>query len=169
MANDTVPVVTRMLALIGGGLLIASLFVPLAPYFKIADRNGGVEWLPVPLGSAALGIFLALLLHHRRVVGSALAAVGAESALFFVSLLLIVRQEPRAGVFLGLVGGVVIFAGGLIALTQPVTAPAPLGVGYQPQHQAPPAVAPSGWYPDPAGQARERFWDGAKWTDATRG
>jgi Protein of unknown function (DUF2510) len=27
-----------------------------------------------------------------------------------------------------------------------------------------PASAPAGWYPDPSGQARQRYWDGRQWT-----
>lgn len=30
-----------------------------------------------------------------------------------------------------------------------------------------PASAPAGWYPDPSGQARTRWWDGSRWTDHT--
>lgn len=29
-------------------------------------------------------------------------------------------------------------------------------------------LPPQGWYPDPAGQAAERYWDGQSWTTATR-
>jgi hypothetical protein len=39
--------------------------------------------------------------------------------------------------------------------------------GYQqwgPQPGAPPAVPP-GWYPDPAGSAQQRYWDGTRWTE----
>jgi hypothetical protein len=32
---------------------------------------------------------------------------------------------------------------------------------------ATPAMAPAGWYPDAGGQARLRWWDGARWTDHT--
>ena len=30
-----------------------------------------------------------------------------------------------------------------------------------------PILVPAGWYPDPGGTARYRWWDGAKWTDHT--
>jgi hypothetical protein len=28
-------------------------------------------------------------------------------------------------------------------------------------------MPPANWYPDPSGQARLRYWDGARWTDHT--
>lgn len=31
-----------------------------------------------------------------------------------------------------------------------------------------PANPPAGWYPDPAGQAGSRYWDGARWTTHTQ-
>jgi len=32
----------------------------------------------------------------------------------------------------------------------------------------PPDLPPAGWYPDPAGTARERWWDGRGWSDHIR-
>jgi len=29
-----------------------------------------------------------------------------------------------------------------------------------------PAAPPAGWFPDPRGEKRLRYWDGATWTDA---
>jgi hypothetical protein len=48
-------------------------------------------------------------------------------------------------------------AGGA-ASSGPATSAAPGGEGGGP---------PAGWYPDPQGQARLRYWDGAAWTDQT--
>ncbi|HEX8073426.1 MAG TPA: DUF2510 domain-containing protein, partial [Thermoleophilaceae bacterium] len=43
----------------------------------------------------------------------------------------------------------------------------------EPAQSAQPAAAPeaggppAGWYPDPQGQARLRYWDGGAWTEQT--
>ncbi len=31
----------------------------------------------------------------------------------------------------------------------------------------PPSLPPAGWYPDPAGQSTQRWWDGTRWTGRT--
>jgi uncharacterized RDD family membrane protein YckC len=63
------------------------------------------------------------------------------------------------------------------AAPQPAAAPAPAAApdpvpAAQPTapQQPPPATSPmppANWYPDPSGQARLRYWDGARWTDHT--
>ncbi len=49
----------------------------------------------------------------------------------------------------------------------------PGSYGYPPQGQppvppVPPPLPPAGWYPDPAGSAKERWWDGRGWSDHIR-
>lgn len=36
-----------------------------------------------------------------------------------------------------------------------------------PAAASPPPVAPAGWYPDPVGNAGQRYWDGRQWTEET--
>ena len=45
----------------------------------------------------------------------------------------------------------------------PATAPA--SPAAEPAGPGPAALAPAGWYSDPYGQARLRWWDGTRWTD----
>lgn len=50
--------------------------------------------------------------------------------------------------------------------------PAPSAAVWDPFGAAgerPPPLPAAGWYPDPAGQPAERWWDGRGWTDLLRG
>jgi hypothetical protein len=42
------------------------------------------------------------------------------------------------------------------------------GTGYPANVPPPPPLPPAGWYPDPAGSNRQRWWDGRGWTDHLR-
>ncbi len=51
---------------------------------------------------------------------------------------------------------------------QPQAAPAaPAQAGLPPEPPAAQAGPPAGWYPDPQGLARLRYWDGSAWTEHT--
>jgi Protein of unknown function (DUF2510) len=41
----------------------------------------------------------------------------------------------------------------------------PLGAAFEPAPSLPAPVAPAGWYPDPEGGPRRRWWDGVGWSD----
>lgn len=62
-------------------------------------------------------------------------------------------------------------APGTPAPTQQIPAAQPAGAqtaaAPQPPAAAAPALPPANWYPDPSGQTRLRYWDGARWTDHT--
>jgi hypothetical protein len=47
----------------------------------------------------------------------------------------------------------------------PPTSPPPTAPPAAPVAQPPPAVAPAGWFPDPSGTHRLRYWDGRAWTE----
>jgi hypothetical protein len=49
------------------------------------------------------------------------------------------------------------------AAPAPARVPAPAGVRVARDPQE--ALVPAGWYPDPAGSPRRRWWDGRYWTD----
>jgi Protein of unknown function (DUF2510) len=46
-------------------------------------------------------------------------------------------------------------------------APAPPPPAKAPEPAPAAAAAPAGWYADPSGQARLRYWDGSSWTEST--
>jgi hypothetical protein len=117
-------------------------------------RVGGVS---VDIGRS-FGIFLAFLAAIGIAVGSFLSARERGEAV------------PGVGGGLGGYGGAAGGGGGgPLDGGQPAgTATAtPAGVGAASTSVADPAAPKADWYPDPQGQARLRYWDGAQWTDQT--
>jgi uncharacterized RDD family membrane protein YckC len=54
-----------------------------------------------------------------------------------------------------------------VAGAPPAAAPPAQPAAPQPAAPAAPPLPPANWYPDPSGQARLRYWDGARWTNHT--
>jgi hypothetical protein len=73
--------------------------------------------------------------------------------------------------FLSILGNLVVIPVDLIMLSKAGKLAPPVGVGAQPAAIAPPppqtAGPPPGWYTDPQGEARVRYWDGSVWTEHT--
>lgn len=143
-------------------------------------------------GLAVLVLAASLLSAHRRSLGIAAAALLFASFGLLLAFPLESAAQTDANVAIGawlsaiaaLVGaGAAVYAAELAPLaaegplvgagkpadpsfTRPLTggnAPAPTG---QPQAPASGGVAP-GWYDDPHGQARLRYYDGQNWTEQT--
>ncbi len=102
------------------------------------------------------------------VVGGMLAVAG-----FVMFIVGIVRRgrSPKTPV---MVGGVVTTPWGTEPVSPPTAAPmaAPMAAPIAAPTPVPtpvptPALPPAAWHPDPQGQHRLRYWDGANWTDHT--
>ena len=117
------------------------------------------------LGLAACAVVAASLLTASPELpfdpGHATAACGA--IVTTVVLIFLDTSDARVGAYLGLIAALAMLVGGLLlaggARPEPSLAP-PSGGAAQPPLP--------GWYPDPQGRARLRFWDGAGWSDQTR-
>ncbi len=92
-----------------------------------------------------------------------LVAIGGLVAVIGLVLLIVGFARSRRP------SGVAVAAGGVAApVADPWSVPGPVATP-APAPVAPPlatqAAAPPGWFPDPKGEARLRWWDGGQWTD----
>jgi Protein of unknown function (DUF2510) len=122
-----------------------------------------VALLVLGLGAAALGVLplVAPAVQPPFQPAHALTACGA--IVTTIVLIFLDTSDAGVGAYLGLVAALSILAGGLLlsaGAPNARTLPSPPGVG-----EAPP---PPGFYPDPRGETRMRFWDGAAWSEETR-
>jgi uncharacterized protein DUF2510 len=121
-----------------------------------------VALLVLGLAACALGVVAVAAPEVRPpfAPGHALTACGA--IVTTVVLIFLDTSSASAGAFLALAAALAILAGGLLLGDRgeaPAAPGAPPGVG-----DSPPLP---GFYPDPKGEARLRWWDGADWTDRT--
>jgi hypothetical protein len=176
--------VVRVVAVAGAGALAAAVFVPVDRIGeKLLDVTHGSETLrqtvsaPVPaVGAAVAIVVIALVPAAGRRAAAAIAGIGGVAALYYLSIVLAIEvpvhhiplRDLRAGAFIGLAGGVVALAAGVIGAVGPEPAAIrPVAEAQTPARQTE-TLAPAGWYPDPSGQARERYWDGHSWTESAR-
>lgn len=70
----------------------------------------------------------------------------------------------------GVIVGIAMLAGGLVVLLVRPRRERRAGAPVAPvvQVAAPAAVAPPGWYPDPADPTRRRYWNGTDWSTSTK-
>ena len=175
MTIRSVPAVSRVLAPLGGLLIALGVFIP---YTTFADDGGGTSVLDLdqfdvtfgfaiePLAAACASIVSPMFTRvSPRLIAMLLAAVGAQTALMYVGYGLLAAtsdgQDPGVGAFVGLAGALLVFTAGVVGLRarEPDS---------QPATSADDSLAPSGWYPDPTGEASERFWNGREWAEETR-
>jgi Protein of unknown function (DUF2510) len=68
---------------------------------------------------------------------------------------------------LGGLGGLLVLISLIWLIVRAFSKPKPAYQPYQGQYAPAQAAAatPPGWYADPAGSGRQRYWDGQQWTD----
>ena len=176
--------VVRVVALAGAGAMAAAVFVPVdRAGEKLLDATHGSEALrqmvsaAVPaVGAAVAIVVLALLPGAGRRTAAAIAGIGGVAALYYLSIVLAIEvpvhhiplRDLRAGAFIGLAGGVVALAAGVIGALGPKPAATQPVAEVEAPARRTETLPPAGWYPDPSGQARERYWDGHSWTESAR-
>jgi Protein of unknown function (DUF2510) len=162
----------NVLGYLGRGLLVTgAALVPLALSLRFYDSGTFHEtgWkafsstdivLTVLAAAAALLAVLSFFLAPRLLV--------AAAALAFTTLGWFIPERSQwhyygRGVWLGLGGAAVMAIGGTLAYLGSPPEIAPIAT---PQAAAPPAgPPPPGWYPDPGGSGRARWWTGSDWSD----
>jgi hypothetical protein len=178
--------VARGLALGGAAVMVAALFVPTATYGgKLLEITSGFGLFRATVTNAVLPVVAAIVIAVLALVPSAgrrsaaaIAGLGGAVALNYLSYVVAFvapeehspLRDLRAGFFVGVAGGILALVAGLIGIAAPESQPAQRADDQYQQRaqQVQPATAPSGWYPDPSGLARERYWDGHAWTEAAR-
>lgn len=123
-----------------------------APFFAFLRWRG----LPLPWWIAAVLGVVALAL---AVLAALLIGAGSLHDVAWAGPQDVESDELRVGVgvWVSAAGAAALVAGGLLLQA----------VGPPLARRRPAATAPEGWYPDPEGPD-QRFWDGARWTDARR-
>jgi hypothetical protein len=126
----------------------------------------GLAILVASIGAAVIPF----VLRSNVLLGSVLITIGTLA--FFSFLPYVVdplRGDDavylRPGGIIGLGGALIVVAAGVFALLaarSDVSAPVPATRSMSPMQP------PQGWYPDPAGIATERYWNGAAWSNEVR-
>ena len=166
------PLVARTIAAVGVILAVVSIWTEIfkdafggrsETYWNIPHHGSGITILVLAI-VAGVGVLLAFTLRSPlfdRLWLLAGTALGGF-LLFFPILVTSTSSASHegAGAWLGATAFLLFLVAGallpLSAATQAESVTTALG-----------AAVPADWYPDPTGQARLRYWDGATWTDST--
>jgi len=152
---------------------------------ETVDRNGANFTGAVRFTVVEPGLHrITVLGNGRQIIVAPSIAGSFGSAVAWLGLVGIGVLVAAIGLVLLIVGfvrgrrpvGAAVAAGsGVAPVADPwsppsaVAPPAPASAPVAPPVAAPPvatpAAAPPGWFPDPKGEARLRWWDGQQWTD----
>jgi len=162
----------RLVAAGGAVLLVVALFLPAfnfpgEPTYWDLFRRMDVVFLVV--GVAALLLLAASLRVLRNLMLLAVAVLGGAGLGFFSADFIELDTDETTGAFLANLGSAAMVVGAAIALLPALLERS--GESREPAEtpETPETVAPGpGWYDDPSGQSRLRYWDGQAWTEETQ-
>lgn len=168
------------LTMIGAAVGFVAVFIPARSGEFITEESviesgplAALTLLPIVLAG---GIGIALWCWLR---GIAWPNIVVGLWVLLVGVILAVPGDDdstaEAGSWLLVFAGALIFVGGILMTMGVRRARIELAVlervGTRGSDTLPAPVAalpPEGWYPDPRDAAKSRWWDGSRWTDATR-
>lgn len=155
-------------ALTIGGAALAALATFL-PAYSFGDGNitywtFNSRWdiVTIILLVAIVALGIVSIVRPMRGVNIALALSAGASAGIFLPNAAEATEGAHAALFLMAAGGVIACVGGVfVLLTEFAAVPGDARISAPTTA----AVIPAGWFPDPAGGARQRYWDGGAWTE----
>lgn len=169
-------VIGRGIAAVGSLLLFLSLF--------LSYRSGGLRgWetfdkIDIALALLAGSCLIVVVLSHFLAAISnwlslGAACLAAASLGFFALFTAEIGGGFGIGWYLGMFAAGAVVTGALLAFVAPAAernpstvSPETFGASVDTAAQA--ELTPPGWYPDPAGTGRSRWWNGQAWGEETR-
>ena len=164
----------RALAGVGALLVIMSLFTEYA--------EGTSESLWDVLQRLDVIILLLAVLAILLVVGSlfvlgdlmlfAVGLIGSFGLGYFSPYFIEYTFDKGTAAYFGNIGSAAVLGGAVLALAPALVAreSSSRDLSFVHEETPPLAAAPAaGWYDDPSGQARLRYWDGQAWSEQTHG
>jgi hypothetical protein len=182
-------IVGAVIGLAGAVAVLVASFIPIYRFggdfgftYRIIDRHPQPQSILAfalePLGAIVLvlaAVVFMLALGGRREPAALVTAAGIWMLCLFAGYIAWIAldgdgsSDVRPGAVVGLLGGAAMLAGGIVSwVSTPTTDTETAFEPARPEAPSPPERAPAGWYPDPAGSAGSRYWDGVQWTDAVR-
>lgn len=162
--------VGRALAGVGALLVIVSLFVDYTEGSSASlwDLLRRMDVVILVLAILAILLVLGSLFMLGNLMLFAVGAIGGFGLGFFSPDFIEYTFDKGIGAYLAILGSAAILGGAALALAPVLVARAgnwrdlPFVHEETPRPVAQPAP---GWYADPSGQARLRYWDGQRWSE----
>jgi Protein of unknown function (DUF2510) len=170
---DPIGYVGRTLAAIGAFMWISSLFMEVfSGSVTRWDIYRRADVISLILAAAVVLLLILSLFVAKELMLIVVGIIGGYLAGFGVPDLIEVRGlHIAAGGYLGAVGPGLVVVGAVVGLAPTLAAHAgeARDLAFVPSEAASaPAAPPAGWYHDPSGKARFRYWDGRAWTEQTQ-